>query len=61
MTLLRLCLLGSNCDMFQYGTDKTCKLMPHNSLKVASFGAPVTKKLAHFFKVLTIVLICKFV
>jgi hypothetical protein len=31
--LLRLCLLGSNCDMFQYGTDKTCQLMPHTPLK----------------------------
>jgi hypothetical protein len=30
--VLRLCLLGSNCDMFQY-SDTGCSFMPHNPMK----------------------------
>ena len=47
--ILRLCLLGSNCDMFQYGSDKICKFMPHNPLKVSNFKGDCTKKLDHFY------------
>ena len=32
LLLIRLCLLGSGCDMFQY-YNKVCSFMPHNPLK----------------------------
>ena len=38
----RLCLLGSNCDMFEYGSG-TCKMMPHNALKGENLFKVATK------------------
>ncbi len=40
--IARLCLLGTNCDMFQYSASK-CTFIPHNALKDENLFNVITR------------------
>ena len=42
LVFFRLCLLGTNCDMFEYSPG-SCKFMPHNSLKSQNLFRTIIK------------------